>query len=62
MPAHDSLRPDDGERVSGIRKQPADPGKHQPVCGNERQSDWFTPAQHNDLLPKHDDFCFQRRS
>jgi len=21
-----------------------------------------TPTQHDDLLPKHEDFCFQRRS
>jgi len=27
-----------------------------------RQSGRLTPAQHNDLLPKHQDFCLQRRS
>ena len=36
--------------------------KHQPVRGHKRQSGRFTPTQHNDLLPKHEDFCFQRRS
>jgi len=62
MPAHYGLRPDDGERVACARKQPADPTKHQPVCGHELKSGRLTPAQHNDLLPKHEDFCFQRRS
>lgn len=57
-----SLSSDDGERVPGTRKQLADPGKNHPVCGSERRSDWFTPAQHNDLLPKYDDSRFQRRS
>ena len=42
--------------------KPADPAKHQPVRGNEWQSSWFTPAQYSDLLPKHEDFCFQRCS
>ena len=29
MPAHNGLRPDDGECVAGVRKQPADPAKSQ---------------------------------
>src|SRR5215204_3700934 len=62
MPAHYGLRPDDGERVASLRKQPADPTKYQPVCGREWKSGCLTPTQHNDLLPKHEDFCFQRRS
>ena len=31
------------------------------VCGHERQSGWLASAQNVDLLPKHEDFCFQRR-
>jgi hypothetical protein len=62
MPAHYGLRPDDGERVACVRKQPANPSKQEPVCGREWQSACLPPAQHNDLLPKHEDFCFQRRS
>jgi hypothetical protein len=57
-----ALWPYDGERVANIRKQPADPTEYQPVRGHEWQSGRFTPAQHGDLLPKHEDFCFQRRS
>ena len=62
MPAHYGLRPDDGERVASLWKQPADPTKDEPVCGHEWQSGWLTPAQHDDLLPKQEDFRFQRRS
>src|SRR5215204_7353078 len=62
MPAHYGLRPDDGERVARVRKQPADPTKQQPVRGHEWQSGRLSPAEHNDLLPKHEDFRFQRRS
>jgi hypothetical protein len=62
MPSHYRLRPYDGERTAGVRKKLADPAKDQPVCCRERQSVWFTPAQHSNLLPKHEDFCFQRRS
>src|SRR5215216_7814788 len=57
MPAHYGLRPDDGKCVAGIRKHPADPPQHQLVRRHERQSGRLTPAQHNDLLPKHEDFC-----
>src|SRR5215216_8163047 len=62
MPAHSGLRPDDGERVACARKQPANPSKQEPVCGREWKSGCLTPTHHNDLLPKHEDFCFQRRS
>src|SRR5215211_5832713 len=61
MPAHYGLRPDDGEPAR-VRKQPVDPTEHQPVCGREWKSGCLTPTQHNDLLPEHEDFCFQRRS
>jgi hypothetical protein len=62
MPAHDALRADNGERVATLRKQAANPTKNQPVCGREWKSGCLTPTQHNDLLPKHEDFCVQRRS
>jgi hypothetical protein len=61
MPAHDSLRSYDGEGLASIRKQPADPAQHQPVRSHEWQSGWPTSAQNVDLLPKHEDFCFQCR-
>ena len=61
MPAHDSLRSYDGEGLASVRKQPADPAQHQPVCSLEWQSGWSTSAQNSDLLPKHEYFCFQRR-
>ena len=48
--------------VAGVRKQPADPAEHQLVRSLEWQSGRRTPAQHNNLLPKHEDFCLQRRS
>jgi hypothetical protein len=35
--------------------------KYQFVCGHERQSGWLTSARNVDLLPKREDFCFQRR-
>jgi hypothetical protein len=61
MPAHDGLRSYHGQCGAGIRKQPADPTQHRFVCGHERKSGWPTSAQHGDLLPKHEDFCCQRR-
>ena len=61
MPANDGLRSYDGEGVAAVRKQPADPAQHHPVRGHEPQSGWLASAQNVDLLPKHDDFCFQRR-
>jgi hypothetical protein len=60
VPAQNGFRPDDGERVASIRKQPADPTKNQSVSDQEWQSRWPTSAQHQDLLPKREDFCFQR--
>jgi gentisate 1,2-dioxygenase len=39
-----------------------DPSQHQPIRGPKGPSGRFRPPQHNDLLPKHKDFCFQRRS
>ena len=61
MPAHHCLRPDNGECGTGIWKQPADPAQNQSIAGREWQPAYPTPAQHNDLLPKHQDLCFQRR-
>ena len=61
MPAHDSLGSYHGEGVAGVRKDPAGPAQHQPVCSHEWQSGWLTSSQNRDLLPKHEDFCFQRR-
>jgi hypothetical protein len=52
----------DRKRMSGIWKQSADPAQRPPVRGQEWQPGWFAPTQDNDLLPKHYDFCFQRRS
>ena len=62
VPAHNGLRLYDGERVASAWKQAADPSQHQPIRGHKRPSGRFRPPQHNDLLPKHKDFCFQRRS
>ena len=61
MPAHHRLRPNDGKCITGIWKQPADPAQNQPVAGREWQPAYPTPAQHNDLLPEHQDLSFQRR-
>jgi hypothetical protein len=61
MPAHDGLRSYNGEGLAAAGKQSADPAQQQPVCGHERQSVWLTSAQNRDLLPKYDDFYFQRR-
>jgi hypothetical protein len=54
------FRPDDGKRATGIRKPPADPAQNQSVAGREWQPAYPAPAQHDDLLPKHKDLCFQR--
>jgi hypothetical protein len=62
VPAHNGLRPYDGERVASVWKQSACPSQHQPIRGHKGPSGRFRPPQHNDLLPKHKDFCFQRRS
>jgi hypothetical protein len=62
MPVHNGLRPDDGECVAGVWKEPTDPPQDQLLCGNEWRSDRLGPAQQDDLLPKHKDFCLQRCS
>jgi hypothetical protein len=59
VPAH--VRSYHGQCGTGVRIQPADPSQHQFVYGHERKSCWFTSAQNGDLLPRHEDFCSQRR-
>ena len=56
------VRPNDGERVARVWKQPTGPTQRQPVDGQKFQPAWFTPAQHDDLVAQNQDFCFQRSS
>jgi hypothetical protein len=53
------VRPDDGERVARVWKQPTGPTQRQPVDGQKFQPAWFTPAQHDDLVAQNKEFCFQ---
>jgi predicted phage terminase large subunit-like protein len=62
MPANNSIRPNDGERLAGLRKQLADPTQNHPVDGLKWQPTGPPSSQHNDLLPQHEDLGFQRRA
>ena len=58
MPANDGIRPNDGERLAGLRKQLADPTQNHSV-GDQK---WHPPgpasSQHDDLLPQHENRGF----
>jgi hypothetical protein len=62
MPANDGIRPNDGERLAGLRKQLADPTQNHPVDGPKRHPTGLPSSQHDDLLPQHEDLGFQRRA
>ena len=62
VPSQDRLRPNHGQRVTRVRKQPADPSQHQPVDGPHGRSGWPASAQHDDLLTQHQNLSFQCRS
>ena len=62
MPANNGIRPNDGERLAGLRKQLADPTQNHLVDGLKWQPTGPPSSQHNDLLPQHQDLGFQRRA
>ena len=62
MPANNGIRPNDGERLAGLRKQLADPAQNHPVDGPKWHPTGATSSQHDDLLPQHEDLGFQRRA
>jgi adenylate cyclase len=62
MPANNGIRPNDGERLAGLRKQLADPTQNHPVDGQKWHPTGPNSSQHNDLLPQHEDLGFQRRA
>jgi hypothetical protein len=62
MPPHHSIRPNDGKRFTGLRKQPADPAQNHPVDGQQWHSTGPAPSQHDDLLSQHEDLGFDRRA
>ena len=62
MPANNGIRPNDGERLAGFRKQMADPTQNHPVDGQKWHPTGPTSSQHDDLLPQHQDLGFQRRA
>ena len=62
MPANNGIRPNDGERLAGFRKQLADSTQNHPVDGQKWHPTGPTSSQHDDLLPQHQDFGFQRRA
>ena len=49
MPANNGIRPNDGERLAGFRKQLADPTQNHPVDGQKWHPTGFTSSQHDDL-------------
>ena len=62
MPANNGIRPNDGERLAGFRKQLADPTQNHPVDGQKWHPTGPNSSQHDDLLPQHQDLGFQRRA
>ena len=62
MPVNNGIRPDDGERLAGFRKQLADPTQNHPVDGQKWHPTGPTSSQHDDLLPQHQNLGFQRRA
>ena len=62
MPANNGIRPNDGERLAGFRKQLADPTQNNPVDGPKWHPTGPASSQHDDLLPQHEDLGFQRRA
>src|SRR4029450_2266704 len=59
MPANNGIRPNDDERLAGLRKQLADPAQNYPVDGPKWHPTGATSSQHDDLLPQHEDLGFQ---
>jgi hypothetical protein len=62
MPANDGIRPNDGERLAGLRKQLADPSQNHPVDDQKWHAPGPAASQHDDLLPQHENLGFQRRA
>jgi hypothetical protein len=62
MPANNGIRPNDGERLAGLRKQLADPAQNHPVDGPKWHPTGATSSQHDDLLPQHEDLGFHIRT
>jgi len=60
--ANNGIRPNDGERLAGFRKQLADSTQNHPVDGQKWHPTGPTSSQHDDLLPQHQDLGFQRRA
>jgi hypothetical protein len=62
MPANDGIRPNDGERLAGLRKQLADPTQNHPVDDQKWHPTGPASSQHDDLLPQDQHLGFQRRA
>jgi hypothetical protein len=63
MPTNDGIRPNDGKRLAGLRKQLADPTQNDLVDGKKKQPTGPTSSsQHDDLLPQHENLGLQRRA
>jgi hypothetical protein len=62
MPSDHGLRPDDGQRFAGLRKQLAGPAQNHPVDGQEWRPTGPASAQHDDLLTQHEDLGFHGRA
>ena len=50
------------DSIASGPEQLSEPDQYYPILALEWQSDRLAPAQHDDLLPKHDDLCLQRGS
>jgi hypothetical protein len=62
MPPHHGIRPDNGKRFAGVRKQLADPAQNHPVDGQKRYPTGPPSSQHNDLLTQDKDLGFHHRA
>ena len=62
MPANNGIRPNNSERLTGLRKQLADPTQNHLVDGQKWHPTGPTSSQHDDLLSQHQDLGFQRRA
>jgi hypothetical protein len=59
MPAHDSLRPDDGYGVKNARTATIEPNEQGTVGPTQMHSTWCALLQNIELMPQYQDFGFQ---
>jgi hypothetical protein len=62
MPPDHSVRPHDGECVTGFRKQMADPTQDHPVDGYKWNPTGPAPSQHDNLLSQYQILGFRRHA